>query len=610
MIMNLLVVAAVLGIGYAWLVRGFFNAFLHLLCTVFAGAIAFAVWEPLAHVFVGMAPARGLFTFIGGIAWSAALILPFSVALVLLRLIADKTVPANLNNAVAADYAGGAICGLGSGIITAGITVIAIGHAQLPDKFFGYQPVYFSQARTTGAGSIARKDTLWIPADALVAKLYRNLSTTTLSTAQPLAAWYPTLELDGMARRLTPGGGSGLTSIKYEDIRLMSIYSVGSPTETAPVRELTVDSRDSTPQPYQDIDGNSVSSAYLFGAVVEFQPGAKEHAGRSGQVMVGNGPIWVTAKYQGSATDENDAFITVHPFTVISQASAGEDVYARWRFDGDEVFISSVGGASKVPMAFEFIMPAGYSPTALTVRGRRFRLDDDAPRSVKSVELPSIRARDRLISDEGALLRGESVEEDLDTSNAVIVTAADSTRGGDGGIRVSNKLPRVLHSAVAGRVFTLNDQNMIVTGQGQFSKDEMGNRPQARSLRVDKFVVGKDQVMVQIDVSRGQVASLVTPAARLLDGNLSIRMIDTRGVGYDAVGYIYADRDGTFMRYTTEDPLDGTDDTPQVLSTSREDQELKLIFVCSYGVKIQYFAIGNTVLATLDPPLELNRRQD
>ncbi len=46
------------------------------------------------------------------------------------------------------------------------------------------------------------------------------------------------------------------------------------------------------------------------------------------------------------------------------------------------------------------------------------------------------------------------------------------------------------------------------------------------------------------------------------------------------------------------------------LSPSRQDQKLQLLFRCSKGVELDYFALGNKVIVDLEPPLLLDMKQD
>jgi hypothetical protein len=46
------------------------------------------------------------------------------------------------------------------------------------------------------------------------------------------------------------------------------------------------------------------------------------------------------------------------------------------------------------------------------------------------------------------------------------------------------------------------------------------------------------------------------------------------------------------------------------LSSSRSDQELTILFLASFGVDIEYLAIGDTALLRFDPPIALDTTQN
>ena len=64
MVFTGLTFVVVILIAYTWLQRGFFSAVLHFACTIIAGAIAFALWEPVAFAIMDLAPQRGFATFL------------------------------------------------------------------------------------------------------------------------------------------------------------------------------------------------------------------------------------------------------------------------------------------------------------------------------------------------------------------------------------------------------------------------------------------------------------------------------------------------------------------------------------------------------------------
>lgn len=598
MIFNVLVVGIVLGLAYAWMVRGFFSAFLHLLCVLVAGALAFAVWEPLAYVLIGMAPERGMFAFLDSAAWGIALLLPFAVFLLLVRLAADKAVPSNLKNATAADYAGGAVCGLGIGVLTAGIVVIGAQGLRLPTNL-GYRPVWYTQDRGAGAGSLVYADRLWIPADRITAAVYQHVSQGSMSSAEPLAKWRPDLGADAFAARITPGNGSGRNAIDPDDFKIVRTYTVGTSDRPAATNELLAIAGSSAPQKYVSIDAEPVARGHLFGVVVQFQPAAREKGGKGGgQVIVSNGQAQLIARNKTSGEST-----TIFPVAVISENSQADGRLGRWRFDADDVYISSVGAQSQPTMAFEFVVPDGYEPMGMYLRQARAT---DLP---QPVAFQNAAERDLRVAS-GGIFRGDTPSQRVarNDENAATIDGASIGRNGDreAGVAVTATLGQHVSSQTARSRLTLNADNRIADGQAKFITEEVGQSSASRNMRVDSFALGANQTMVQIDVSPDKPAGFTSEAARLAPTDKPLVLVDANGNEFQAVGFIYRDREIFEVRYTLGSTLSGISDTPPV-STARDDQRLILLFVVTTGTEITQFAAGDVVLANFNPPLPARR---
>ncbi len=610
LVFNLIVVACVLGLAYLWMTRGFFSAFLHLLCTLAAGAIAFAFWEPLSELLVSVLPTSGWLRFLHGMSWGIGLLVPFVVSLVLLRVIVDKLVIANVAQATAVDYAGGVICGGASSVIAVGFLVLSVGYFRLSTNFLGYQPIWYSDDRD---GSLVRKDKLWLPVDSIVANLYGTMSENALSTSEPLTKWRPNIELTGFAARISPGDGAGRNTFNNDDFRLVRAYTVGS--ESAPARDLLTDTFDETPQKYRDISGEPVSTGQLFGYVIEFKAGAKEDS-KGAQVLMSNGQIFMIAE----KTDENaegDRSTVIFPIASISQAEAKEgNLYGRWRYDAEDIYIASVGGASAVKMAFEFIVPAGYHPIALSVKNARLPLTD-LPQATEPIRYDEPSDRDAAITS-GALIKG-SAEISFDESDAVIVPDSDvkvsfARTLTPPGVYISNRLGYSLDRTTAKRGLVVEEDgksNAIFGGEGSFSEEESkAGRNAERNFRVERFGVASDQNMVQIGVSGEDMpASLLSPVVRALDADLPPRLVDTNGAYYEAIGWVYEDSEGVWIRYTPSKTIASLRELPKSLSRARTDQKLRLLFVVSRGAKISHYVLGDKAILKFEAPFECDQRQ-
>ncbi|MEM9373468.1 MAG: CvpA family protein [Planctomycetota bacterium] len=597
MIFNLIVIALVLGLTYAWMVRGFFNAFIQLVCTVVAGAVAFAVWEPLAYLLVNISKDRGFLSLIADAAWGIALIIPFSVVLIVLRVISDKVIKANIKNVGAVDYAGGGLCGAVIGVICAGITTIGVQSIRVPSDFLGYQPLWYTEDRGTGGGSLVLTDSLWLPADKLTGWIYSGLSVGSMSSGEPLNKWYPYVHASGISARVSAGNGAGRNTIKPEDFRVHATYSVATADNPQPTADLLTPRGGSTPQRYTDVNGDTVAQGHLLGYILEFEPGAKESAGKSSQgsqVIVSNGQVSLITEDQSGATTP------VYPVAVISEGERGDEPgqLGRWAFDSREVFISSIGGQSKVKMGFEFVVPQGHTPIALMVRQTRRLLDDSTP---EPMVLDSAGDRDLRIRSGSIFDAGSESRTQRDDSLAVRIDG-DPSGGRTPAFRIGDSIGESFASQTARSRFDLDEANLVLSGEAKFLPEERAGRGTSRELRVDRFAVGRGQVLVQIDVSLDQPITFLGEAARSAPTDEPIVLIDSRGGEYEAIGYTYVDRTLIDIRYTPGSTLSGIADTPAI-SSARDDQKLTILIIVTEGVRIEQLAVGDMVLATFSPPM-------
>ena len=598
MIFSIATIVLVVALGYYWVTRGFFSALLHFACTLAAGAVAFAAWEPLSVLILNSTPTTGFLRFLPGLAWTAGLVLPFALSLIVFRVAMDQIVGGNIKVAPIVDYIGGGVFGGASAVLAVGILTIGLSFGRFSTTFLGYQPLVYNEDRSQGAGSLIAGSGLWLPVDQIAAGVYGGLSKRAFFAGNPLGDYYPNLHRVGFAGRLTNADGAGRNVIRDEHFRVDRMYTVGNPQNGSPAGELLADMRSPIAQPYTNIEGEPVGSGYLLGTVITFTAEAKDEGSRgAGQVVVSNGQLRLLVRDAEGQTQD------VFPVAVISQASAGDNVFARWRFESEGDLIASVGGASQATMAFEFFVPSGATPEALYVRNTRVGVDANPEQAFAGVA-----QRDALVAD-GSILRGGQAGGDptsrYNTDNAASVGEDDPS------VRVTNRLGTILNVTTAKRGLQINDNagNIITGGEGQFTTREASRQsaPTEASLQVKEFGIAQGQSMVQVDVSDGRPASLLSDVARLLRADEPIRLIDTNGQAYDAVGYIYNDREGLQVRYTPSAPMEGPGDAP-ALSTSRADQRLTLLFIVSEGVDIRLLAIGDDAIIELDPPRRARNR--
>ena len=108
MILSILTIIVIALAAFWWGNQGAFSALLHMLCALVAGAIGFAVWEPVAYTLLD---AGGLPKFIPQFAWGLGLAVPFILAFVILRVLCDTLIKSNLTLPKGAELGiGGACC--------------------------------------------------------------------------------------------------------------------------------------------------------------------------------------------------------------------------------------------------------------------------------------------------------------------------------------------------------------------------------------------------------------------------------------------------------------------------------------------------------------------
>lgn len=162
MITNLLIVVFVILAALWFSNQGLFSSLLHLIVTLCAGALAFAFWEPLTiNYLIDRMPEY---------AWAVGLLVPFILALLLIRVVLDKLVPGNVKFHNLVDMFGGGAVGAIAGILAAGVLVIGL---QFISGFGlgGYKPFAIGVN-----GQIDRAAKLWIPVDDIAGSTFTTLS--------------------------------------------------------------------------------------------------------------------------------------------------------------------------------------------------------------------------------------------------------------------------------------------------------------------------------------------------------------------------------------------------------------------------------------------------
>lgn len=604
MILAFVALAIVLLVGYIWMIRGFFSAFLHMICVFAAASIAFGVWELVAYALLDQ----------GGVlensAWALGLALPFALALVPIRIAFDKLVPSNVKVLPVVDYVGGGICGVASGLVTAGMIVLSLGMLRLDAEFLGYRALEYNST-----GNIVRTGGLLLPADKIVEHVFQYTSQRVFSTESPLAKLYPDLSELPSSLRMTFGEGKNRNTIRPGDFEVTGRYTVGRGKKIK-ARDLARDKWGPAPSQEPELPDRTrvADGSYLDGYLIKFTAGAKDRG--DGKVVVGAGQMRLIVR------DAQDyEYLTLYPIAAVCQAEAATPQLARFRYDGREVFLASAGGAAEAVFAFEFPVPDGYEPVALYVKNVRHMVTDSEGVAMKANlgEFSSPTERDAAISS-NRFLRGDAAggikdQTPLDTTKEAKIGDGRTPPPGQPpvipGLRVSNRLVSNLQKGTE-MGLVIDESNVIIDGSAWISKETVSKSAGVdKALRIEKFATSADTLIVQVEVHTGPFSLLGNVAAQV-DNKLAPMLRDTNDTSYLPIGWIYNDDTNYNFRYTPGEPITSVDMLGREkvgLSRSRTDQKLVLIYRVSRGVTLNRFTIGNVSVCVFDPVLPLTMEQ-
>jgi uncharacterized membrane protein required for colicin V production len=603
MLINGLVILILLGFGYLGFTRGFYSMLLHLASVIVAGAVALGVWEPLAYYLLR---SNADTQWICDIAWGAALALPFALTLSVLLGIQAAVLRSNLTIPPLANYIGGGVMGVASGVFVAGFTVLSISFVRGHTAFTDFKPL-----DQQSNGSMTRGSGLWVPVDRLTAMAYQWMSINALYESENLAKYYPDLAERPHLMGANPDNATLKLGLPEKAVEFLGRYTVGANPANLKYDELVVDALRPNRQTVMNLDGEDLKTLSngqysIQGYVVNFKPAARE---KMGQVAIGPGSATLIMYNRDTETS-----MAIQPFALISQAKPPQDKpdaavrMARWRFDAKGTFLGSVGGATdSTPMAFEFLVPKlgdNFVPQALYVRGIRIDLIDPSTEQPKPAKVAFKSTLER----DGQILSGELVGSiggaALDGSGATEIKldpANPSTA-----VNATNQLPFQITLNKGDLKIPVDDKNRIQDGEQAFNPRELSNRGIERDLRVDKFAVDNETAIVQIDVGKDSPLSLLLPTAAEATG--APVLVSAEGQRFSCIGYVYKDNSIARVRHTPSRPVDNKDGLPS-LTMSRTDQNLRLIFRVSMNATIKQFAIGDKVIADINPPLTVNQAQ-
>ncbi|MEM7576175.1 MAG: hypothetical protein AAF328_01760 [Planctomycetota bacterium] len=557
MILNLLIIGFVVGMGVLWATYGLFSALIHLAMAIAAGAIAFAVWEPVTVNF--------LLPYLPHYAWAVGLILPFALALLLLRIGADKLVTGNMKFPGLVDQICGGLVGAASGVISAGVLVIGLSFLPMPLAFLQFQPYEVKANGTVGPyEGTDNAASLWIPADQVVATLFSELSLRGFSSSRPMAEVQPDV--------LQTAGTFRLGRFYDEHATL-----VAQP-DTLNV-EWTVTHDGELP------DGVSGEMAQWL---------TTDATTRAGDRFVVVNTTWQNEPRGKNATFDDDDLLRIPPYQAQLVADSGgklerylpvgwtkpsDFVAGRefWKVETNQSMASSLVAPAEI--AFVYAIPESSEPAFIELRNVRLELDESVLPEGDSPLLTALGspAGEAVVEDAGPVENPQSAE------------AIGEKQGGFAnhqpvGLEQSPSLPRAISPNDA---TGLDIRDGFVVG-GKDSTDKPGGSASAREIGIPDSLRP-----IRIQITPLSAAGQVGLGAGSSEADIWLEAAN--GNKFIAIGYAW--QSGRVQEIAVQ-PIERTTDLP--LNQLKEGDNLYLYFQVPPNIPLARYHVGDQTYFEID----------
>lgn len=198
MVLNLFATLFVLALVFLHSIYGLYSGLMNLFCTLTALAVAFGFHETLNEFVVGTFHLPGTYTA------PFAVLVPFCLTLLVLRLAADNLLRGNVRVPMYVDWGGAAVCGFVNAQICIGVLVLSFLMLPWGGRVMKYQGLErdergrtYAEVRVTPElrrqdGRIAFHDSgLWLKSDRMAVGLFNLLSNGSLRGDTQFASVYP-----------------------------------------------------------------------------------------------------------------------------------------------------------------------------------------------------------------------------------------------------------------------------------------------------------------------------------------------------------------------------------------------------------------------------------
>ena len=535
-ILNLILIGLALLIAYWWANQGFLSAVLHMVCVLVAGALAFAVWEPLALLMLS----KGIME---DYAWGITLLGPFAAFLLLTRVAADKLVPDNLYFPQWANYVFGGAAGLVAGVLTMGMLLIGAGFVQSSDTFLDFAGA--TRTNSSRGKPDLQAASLWVPMHKLTADAYGLLSMGSLSPefGRPLRTAYPKLAETAIGlHRDSAASGRARTAAPPDSVKVSNFV-------------------------YDPNFKNSDGTVGAYSVTVDVDNGA---ADKGGMLTVSASQVRLIERLpSGSWREPEVAF--PDRFSQPAENGGREG----WIFDDVLNYATNVPGQQQTK--FTFIFPSSKlggperAPEFMQFKGLRFKL----PTLDQTVAIDSRGGTgskgDTPIQDPGAKT---IAQKDLTVDTSIAPATA----------------------SINGLTNMEQTDQYLTEGSQEFPK---GGPTVSPANRIKGIYAREGTAVVRLNISRQNSSiDLWNDRSKVREKageNAALVLVDQLGNTYTPVGYIWVKPDGVEIRLDPRRGIESIADFPN--QPSAGTHELYAIFNPTASVTIKSIRLGDIVVA-------------
>ncbi len=569
MLANLLVLGFVIFMAYWWGNRGLFSALLHLLSTIIAGALAFALWEPIT---MGM-----LLRTIPPHAWGVGLVAPFVLLLLIVRTAFDKGIKGNLHVHGLSNLLGGGLCGFLSGILAAGILMLGLGQMSLGATVGGWQPYI-----TGSDGNVVDNPpgNLWIRVDQHAANFFSRLSN---------GAFYPGLGDNGTPLKFyrpdlaRQAGIFRMHSDQYASLVAMP----GSVNVTAAV---------ASPTPFRNIDDSLLPAIQNDVRIADHMIlGVDTHWTLTPGTYDGDSTLRVTSTQAQLITrPQGDPRGPRKMYRALGAARryGGNETDRQFvPFTTDKRQVSATNPEDDI--AFFFIYPANEEPLFVQIRQLRFPLTAPAEEPEQLATLFG-KLRPDLVT---AYAAAGAVPSDGGGDGSAGATAsADGNVGDRQGIKTGSVAVAIESTNKLPAQFSRNvKRNLDVQGKtimGGEAEIPLSRERISPANVIDEVNKPGHRGIVRVQVDRDAAQSLLGRSRTLAAMTQPIYLTDDSATRWEPVGYAWMRGDKITIRFDPAQPLRAASELP--IADMRQGEQLYLYFYVNPGSKIVAYNVGST----------------